>query len=469
MTNSDSNVRVNFHTQLGDADNAQVNVWELQAAHRALRNIKSSLGQEALKALIQPEMDESDHRIHELVQASNGEFKDVFVQVDLHGLTATEYVTWQANQMRKAITGTKEERADVLQDVIFPSHPEHYLLLQSGIVETLGGLPTNATVIPSADGKEVPDFVHDATDPNYPHKSFSNVSLADGTIWGCGVTEYRDTDDGGSFRLHVWWPKAAPQIFFDDHNRHFAVEYRNFVRLAATGLGKDLATVSVDFHTQLGDADEAKVDEWELLASRRALANIKELLGQERLQALIAPEMIENEKRIKKYLEASHGEFKEVFVQVDLHGMSATDYVQWQAKQMRKAITGTPAERDQVLADVVFPAHPEHYLLLKSGIVETLGGLPTNAAVFPSATGADLPDFVHTAVSPDYPHKSFSNVKFADGTTWGCGVTEYRDTEDGGNFRLHVWWPKAAPQIFFDDHNRHFAVEYRNFVNLANK
>lgn len=464
-----SSVSAIFHTQLGIADEAKVDEWELTAARRALANIKSLLGQSQLQALIQPQLNENDQRIRQYVAQSHDEFKPVFVQVDLKGLTATEYVTWQAEQMRRAITGTPEERTDVLEHVVFPAHPEHYLLLNSGIVETLGGLPTNATVVPSATGENVPTFVHESTDPEYPHKSYANIMLQDGTKWGCGVTEYRDTDEGGSFRLHVWWPKAAPQIFFDDHNRHFAVEYRNFVQLAATALNKDMRKVSTTFHTQLGTADDAQVNTWELQAARRALVNLKTLLGQERLQTLIAPEMKENERRIKHYLTESKGLFKDVFVEVDLKGMTATQYVTWQAQQMRKALTGTPEERDQVLATVLFPAHPEHYLLLNSGVVEALGGLPTNAAVFPDCTGDTVPQFVRDVTLPDYPHHSYSAIKFADGTTWGYGVTEYQDTDAGGRFRLHVWWPKACPQIFFDDHNRHFAVEYRNFINLANQ
>ncbi|WP_256869699.1 hypothetical protein [Bacillus sp. CDB3] len=35
--------------------------------------------------------------------------------------------------------------------------------------------------------------------------------------------------------------------------------------------------------------------------------------------------------------------------------------------------------------------------------------------------------------------------------------------------RLNIWWPAACPQIFFDDHARHFSVEYRNFLHMAVK
>lgn len=111
----------------------------------------------------------------------------------------------------------------------------------------------------------------------------------------------------------------------------------------------------------------------------------------------------------------------------------------------------------------MFPAHPEHYLLAQSGVIETLGGLPTNASI----AKVDMPQFVLDAIDNDYIHDGYSGVKLQDGTIWAYGLTEYRDTEKGASMKLRVWWPKKAPQEFFDDHNRHFAVEYRNFIHMA--
>ncbi|MFD4407696.1 hypothetical protein ACFWPH_33515 [Nocardia sp. NPDC058499] len=33
--------------------------------------------------------------------------------------------------------------------------------------------------------------------------------------------------------LDIWWPTAAPQIFGDDHAQHYALEFRNFIQMAA--------------------------------------------------------------------------------------------------------------------------------------------------------------------------------------------------------------------------------------------
>lgn len=221
--------------------------------------------------------------------------------------------------------------------------------------------------------------------------------------------------------------------------------------------------LKIKFNTQLGPADESTVDKWELMASRRALQNLRELLYGEKMQDLIQEQMNENDERIRQYLKESKGEFKEVFVEVEVEGITASEYFSWQKNAMKKAITGTENDKKTVVTNIVFPAHPEHYLLAESGVVETLGGLPTNASI----AKVDMPQFVLDAIDNNYIHDGYSGVKLQDGTIWAYGLTEYKDTEKGASMKLRVWWPAKAPQQFFDDHNRHFAVEYRNFIHMA--
>ena len=233
-----SELEIKFSTPLGEADEVTVDKWELMASRRALHNLKKLLHGEAMEKLVRKQNDQSDAQIKEALSRSNGEFKDVFVEAKIKGISATDYFAWQSGAMRSAITGTPEQREEVAVNVVYPTHPEHYILLASGVVETLGGLPTRASVVKLP---EMPKFVTDKIDPSFPHHSLSGVKLDDGTVWGYGLTEYRDTEDGCEMRYRVWWPAAAPQIFFDDHARHFAVEYRNFIHMAVTEIAAQKA------------------------------------------------------------------------------------------------------------------------------------------------------------------------------------------------------------------------------------
>lgn len=32
--------------------------------------------------------------------------------------------------------------------------------------------------------------------------------------------------------LRIWYPAAAPAIYYEDHEKHYSVEFRNMMRLA---------------------------------------------------------------------------------------------------------------------------------------------------------------------------------------------------------------------------------------------
>lgn len=252
---------------------------ELIEMRKELQEIRSSLYGEPMHRLIQEEMDQSDVNIKRYLAESAGKFREVFVEVNVKGINATDYFAWQSAAMRDAILGSDEERKNVTLNVVFPAHPEHYMILNSGVIETLGGLPTNASICKV---DPMPQFLIDCADDEYFGGKNTGVKLADGTIWSYGLTEYKDTQDGASMKLHVFWPEACPEIFFEDHARHFSIEYRNFIHMAYEALeakGKVNRELEISFNTSFGPADEARVDEWEIMAAIRALDNLHGLMN----------------------------------------------------------------------------------------------------------------------------------------------------------------------------------------------
>jgi hypothetical protein len=43
-------------------------------------------------------------------------------------------------------------------------------------------------------------------------------------------------DLGCEFRFRLFFPSAAPDIFFEEHAEHLAVEFRGFVRTASNSI-----------------------------------------------------------------------------------------------------------------------------------------------------------------------------------------------------------------------------------------
>ena len=108
---------------------------------------------------------------------------------------------------------------------------------------------------------------------------------------------------------------------------------------------------------------------------------------------------------------------------------------------------------------------PEYYALppYSSGIVETIGEHIARVQIKPTF---DPPDLVKAYGDDSY--KPLSAVgTLDDGSTLFYILQELRDCEEGSEFRLRLLFPAAAPQVFFDEHAEHLAVEFRSFITQA--
>ncbi|MCQ9389583.1 hypothetical protein NQ038_13135 [Brevibacterium sp. 50QC2O2] len=54
-----------------------------------------------------------------------------------------------------------------------------------------------------------------------------------------------------------------------------------------------------------------------------------------------------------------------------------------------------------------------------------------------------------------------------DGSVFTYVLQEYKDTDEGMNVSLRIWYPAAAPAAYTEEHAYHYAVEFRNGARLA--
>jgi hypothetical protein len=221
--------------------------------------------------------------------------------------------------------------------------------------------------------------------------------------------------------------------------------------------------IEIQFQTALGPANEATVDAWELKAARRALMNLKMLLDGQPMLDLLKEEVEEADRQAKEILAASHGEFRECRVDVTVEGLSLDGYFRGMAAYMATITSGKAATSAE--HSFSYAAHPEHYAKLPGiGLIETIGGRPTRMT---GEMTTDLPDFVTATLDPAYINRGGTRVELADGTVWAWVLHQFRNTEHGCEMILRVWWPATAPEIYFEEHAQHFAVEFRNFIHMA--
>lgn len=207
---------------------SDIDSWELKASRRALKNLKTLLSNQAMLSLLAPAIEEADIYYKDIINKSNGEYKESRIDLKARGLKVADFMDWWKEWM--ADLQDSEIKQKIFLETMVPAHPEHYALppYPSGVVETIGEHIARVQIKPIFDP---PAFVRAYGDPSYQPLS------AIGTLNGGGILFYilqelRDCGEGSEFHLRLLFPAAAPQVFFDEHAEHLAVEFRSFVTAA---------------------------------------------------------------------------------------------------------------------------------------------------------------------------------------------------------------------------------------------
>jgi hypothetical protein len=207
---------------------SDVDTWELKASRRALKNLKTLLAGQAMLDLLKPAIEEADIYYKDIIDRSNGEYKESRIDLKAKGLKVADFMDWWKEWMADLQDPTIKQKTFL--ETMVPAHPEHYALpsYPSGIVETIGEHIARVQIKPIFDP---PAFVRAYGDPSYQPLSAIGT-LDDGSILFYILQELRDCEDGSEFRLRLLFPAAAPAVFFDEHAEHLAVEFRSFITSA---------------------------------------------------------------------------------------------------------------------------------------------------------------------------------------------------------------------------------------------
>lgn len=229
-----------------------------------------------------------------------------------------------------------------------------------------------------------------------------------------------------------------------------------------TDLNHNPVHVSID--TPVRNGNDQLIDQWELKAANRALANLRELLYGQPMLDLIGPQVAESERRAKQYADQSNGEFRGTQVNVQVQGLSSAELFST-LRASAAANNGTPEQVKKTALEMIFPMQPEHYALA-GGVIEPMGGLPTLTKPVPMP---DAPQFVKDLLDKSYPIRVTGQGPLPDGTPFTYMLQQFRDTPAGMEAELHIWYPAACPPEYLEEHAEHYAVEFRNACRMARK
>ncbi|KAF9903473.1 hypothetical protein EC991_003801 [Linnemannia zychae] len=209
-------------------DTNEVDSWELKASRRALRNLKTLLAGQPMLDLLKDQIEEADAYYKDVITKSNGQYRESRIDLKAKGISLAQFMEWW--KVWQTDLQNPEIKQNVFLDTMVPAHPEHYALppYKSGIVETIGEHVARVLIQPCANP---PDFVKAYGDPTFLHLSAIGT-LHDGSILFYILQELRDSDEGCDFHLRLIFPAAAPEVFFEEHAEHLAVEFRSFISTA---------------------------------------------------------------------------------------------------------------------------------------------------------------------------------------------------------------------------------------------
>jgi hypothetical protein len=205
-----------------------IDTWELKASRRALKTLKTLLSNQAMLDLLQPAIEEADIYYKDIITRSNGSYKESRIDLKVKRLKIAHFMAWWKGWMGDLQSA--ETKQKTFLETMVPAHPEHYALppYPSGVVETIGEHIARVQIKPIFDP---PAFVRAYGDPSYQPLSAIGT-LDDGSVLFYILQELRDCEDGSEFRLRLLFPSEAPQVFFDEHAEHLAVEFRSFITSA---------------------------------------------------------------------------------------------------------------------------------------------------------------------------------------------------------------------------------------------
>ncbi|MFD5249938.1 hypothetical protein ACFWIW_35700 [Amycolatopsis sp. NPDC058340] len=217
---------VDVRTMGRTVDESTVDQWELEAARRALKNLKTVAGGQVMMDLLAGQIEDGDRFHKRIVAESGGTYRESRVEFTVRGLGGTELVSWFRAQTS---TGRFKDKALLLN-----AHPEHYVeppQYPGGMVETIGGHLTRFRV---SVARELPAPVAAYLEPSYPETLMNALlTLDDGTPFAYCLHQARDTDSGADVVVRIVYPSAAPDSMIAGHCEHLAIEFRSWIRNAA--------------------------------------------------------------------------------------------------------------------------------------------------------------------------------------------------------------------------------------------
>lgn len=204
-------------------DNHGIRDAELDRARHALAYLKGKLGNDAIRLLLDEDLQAMAAQVRSWVEASWGMWQSGSIHLTVPGPSARAFQDWYV----AAMAGGREAELRAGHPEHFVSHPLPGLV---EVVENIGETELPWRVFYRALPEEFAFPV--AWDPAYALHYGMEIVDADGLRVGFSMRQSRDGGDGLHLQFTTFLPNAAPPELVRRHLNHFAIEFRNWTRAA---------------------------------------------------------------------------------------------------------------------------------------------------------------------------------------------------------------------------------------------
>ena len=102
---------------------SDIDSWELKASRRALKTLKSLLSNKTMLDLLRPAIEEADIYYKNIINRSNGEYKESRIDLKARGLKVADFMDWWRDWMTDL--QNPEIKQKTFLETMVPAHPEH--------------------------------------------------------------------------------------------------------------------------------------------------------------------------------------------------------------------------------------------------------------------------------------------------------------------------------------------------------
>lgn len=211
------------------------------------------------------------------------------------------------------------------------------------------------------------------------------------------------------------------------------------------------ANAKIDVTVVSGPTSPGNVSDWELFFARRALAKLKSRLGQQGLLDLLAPDIDAATETMKAWVDESEGKWRPAEIRMRASGLSSAEFLAYFHSM----------DEPKMLA-----AQPEHFVVkVLDGAYDGVENMGPNITRFDLHLASE--DQAVDELLADHPTRMVGYATIPDGTVAVHLLHQFRDTDDGFDVVLGVYFPAAAPEELIEAHRQHLAVEFTNWIIAA--